>query len=64
LTVDLVDASSAGSVVDGSPSILEPSLRKPSSLPPPQPAANPAASDRTLRDRAMERVLVMRKAAC
>ena len=41
LTVDFVDARSAGSVVDGSPSILEPSLRKPSSLPPPQPAARP-----------------------
>src|SRR4051794_36663348 len=64
LTVDLVDAASAGSVGDGSPSILERSLRKPSGLLPPQPATIPAASDRTLKDRAMERVLVMRRAAC
>src|SRR3954469_18244325 len=64
LIEDLVDASSAGRVVAGSPSILDPSLRKPSSLPPPQPAAIPAASDTTLRDSAMERVLVMRRAAC
>jgi len=59
LTVDFVEASSAGSVVAGSPSILEPSFRNPSSLLPPHPAARPAARDRTLRDSAMGRVLVM-----
>jgi hypothetical protein len=59
-SVDLVEARSAGSVVEGSPSILELDERKPLSSPPPQPAARPAAArDRTLRVRAIGRVLVM-----